>query len=89
MTKHNAQIYNVNHKIEFILGDFFTLTERLIGDVVFLSPPWGGPSYIHNNIYDLNNIMSPKGGIRLLEKSKKISNNVAFYLPKNINTLQV
>ncbi|XP_011505771.1 PREDICTED: uncharacterized protein LOC105368457 [Ceratosolen solmsi marchali] len=89
MTKHNAQIYNVNDKIEYILGDYFCLVDKLIGDVVFLSPPWGGPSYINNNVYDIRNIMSPIGGLKLLEISKIISNNIAFYLPKNINILEL
>ncbi|KAJ1954718.1 RNA trimethylguanosine synthase activity protein, partial [Dispira parvispora] len=43
--KHNAEVYGVADKIEFILGDFFDLASRLSADVVFLSPPWGGPEY--------------------------------------------
>lgn len=40
--KHNAKIYGVEDRIEFICGDYMTLIPRLKADVVFLSPPWGG-----------------------------------------------
>lgn len=45
MAKHNASVYNVADRIEFIVGDFLQLFPRLQADVVFLSPPWGGPDY--------------------------------------------
>ncbi|XP_014213093.1 trimethylguanosine synthase [Copidosoma floridanum] len=89
IARHNAQIYGVADRIEFIIGDFFCLADRLLADVVFLSPPWGGPSYIQDKSYDIENIMQPKGGIKLLQTAKKISDNVAYYLPKNIDTLQL
>lgn len=40
MAKHNAAIYGVQDKIEFIIGNYFDLIEGLKADVVFLSPPW-------------------------------------------------
>ncbi|XP_008202575.1 trimethylguanosine synthase [Nasonia vitripennis] len=89
MARHNARIYGVEDRIEFIIGDFFCLAERLFGDVVFLSPPWGGPSYIQDKSFDIENIMDPHGGIKLFEVSKRISDNIAYFLPKNINTLQL
>ncbi|VDC02842.1 unnamed protein product [Peniophora sp. CBMAI 1063] len=64
LARHNAEIYGVADRIEFILADFlsFARTLRPTGtgslctdypdpatrkiDVVFLSPPWGGPSYL-------------------------------------------
>lgn len=45
MARHNAQVYGVADRIEFIVGDFFELAPRLYADMVFLSPPWGGPDY--------------------------------------------
>lgn len=48
MARHNAAIYGVADRIEFIVGDFLQLSESLRADVVFLSPPWGGPSYSKN-----------------------------------------
>lgn len=89
LAKHNAKIYGVEDKIDFICGDFFSLSEKLIGDVVFLSPPWGGPAYIVDSVFDIKNILAPKGGIELFKASQKISNNIAYYLPKNIDSLQL
>lgn len=43
--RHNAKIYGVAHRIEFVLGDFVALAPRLRAHVCFLSPPWGGPDY--------------------------------------------
>lgn len=45
MAKHNAAIYGVSDRIDFIVGDFLTLVHSFKADVIFLSPPWGGPSY--------------------------------------------
>ncbi|KAL1940731.1 hypothetical protein VTO73DRAFT_7772 [Trametes versicolor] len=53
LARHNAALYGVQDRIEFILGDFLSFARTLQNgsqrrkiDVVFLSPPWGGPSYI-------------------------------------------
>ena len=41
--RHNARIYGVEDRIQFIVGDFFEVIPTLnIADVIFLSPPWGG-----------------------------------------------
>lgn len=45
MAQHNARLYGVDHKIEFICADFFDIAPTLAADGVFLSPPWGGPLY--------------------------------------------
>lgn len=47
MAKHNAAIYGVEDRIEFIVGDYIKLVDTLQADTVFLSPPWGGPEYIN------------------------------------------
>jgi len=69
LARHNAVIYGVQDRIEFILADFPSFIRSLqatpiarnsssegsnsvcsrlssLVDVVFLSPPWGGPSYL-------------------------------------------
>lgn len=55
--RHNAEIYGVADRIEFICGDFFELANSLVADVVFLSPPWGGPEYVNAAIYDIHTMM--------------------------------
>ena len=55
LARHNAALYGVEDRIEFILGDFLSFARTLEGrahrkiDVVFLSPPWGGPSYLSSS----------------------------------------
>ena len=56
---------------------------------MFLSPPWGGPEYAKNGTFDLNNIMQPIGGIKLFNIAKKITDHVAYFLPRNVDTMQV
>lgn len=84
MAKHNAKIYGVDQKIDFIVADFIDIAKTgLKCDVVFLSPPWGGPSYADVKKYPLNR-MTPDGNL-VFEMASKISHNIAFYVPKNID----
>jgi hypothetical protein len=39
LARHNASVYGVADRIEFIVGDFIQLAPSLKADVVFLSPP--------------------------------------------------
>ncbi len=48
MARNNARVYGVEHKIEFIVGDFFQVVPHLVADAIFLSPPWGGPEVKYN-----------------------------------------
>jgi trimethylguanosine synthase len=54
--RHNAKIYGVEHRIEFILGDSISFLEstRLKPDAIFLSPPWGGPQYLKAPVYEVD-----------------------------------
>ncbi|KAI0793711.1 S-adenosyl-L-methionine-dependent methyltransferase [Fomes fomentarius] len=55
LARHNAALYGVEDRIEFVLADFFSFARTLKQrahrkiDVVFLSPPWGGPSYLSSS----------------------------------------
>ncbi|XP_034249635.1 trimethylguanosine synthase [Thrips palmi] len=89
MARHNAEVYGVADRIEFICGDFVKLSPSLHADVVFLSPPWGGPEYLRAGVFDLESCMAPLGGSNLYNIAKGITENVAMYLPRNINTDQL
>ncbi|KAJ6485836.1 Tgs1 protein [Mycena sanguinolenta] len=114
LARHNAQIYGVADRIEFILSDYISFANSYLSipnrttlrkiDVVFLSPPWGGPGYISGDTrpaspvkpdppttpgeqpahpsYSLASIQ-PIHGADLFHLSRKITRNVAFYLPRN------
>lgn len=88
MAKNNASIYNVGKKIDFIVGDFLELINDLKADVVFLSPPWGGPSYIDQEVFDLKTLQ-PASISTLLSAASLISKNVAAFLPRNSDTTPV
>ncbi|XP_025831389.1 trimethylguanosine synthase [Agrilus planipennis] len=85
LARNNAEVYNVADRIEFVIGDFFHLADKLKGDVVFLSPPWGGPSYLNLPDYDLEKFLQPKPLSEVLETARKITENVALFLPRNSN----
>lgn len=87
--KNNAAIYGVQDKIEFICGDFTKLSGSLEADVVFLSPPWGGPGYDKlAEQFDIQT-MIPMDGLKLFEMAQRISPNIAYYLPRNVDLDQV
>jgi len=98
-------LYGVAHRIDFVLADFCTFaaalaarsSSRRLVDVVFLSPPWGGPEYLDESPvsvggttpeagshpeYSLARIL-PVPGPELFALARRITPNVAFYLPRN------
>ncbi|XP_063915010.1 trimethylguanosine synthase-like isoform X3 [Zophobas morio] len=85
LARNNAEIYGVADRIEFIVGDFFQLAGGLKADVVFFSPPWGGPSYLREPVYDLESMLQPFPISKLLEVGRAITSNIAVFLPKNSN----
>lgn len=90
MAKHNAELYGVADRIEFIIGDFFTLAQTLKADVVFLSPPWGGLDLMTLEEYRLSHIMPEYGGgEHMLFLARQITSNIALHLPKNTNIFDV
>lgn len=57
---HNASVYGVRHKVDIVIGDFMTISRSLRADLVYLSPPWGGPGYKNTEVFDLHQ-MKPDG----------------------------
>jgi trimethylguanosine synthase len=125
LARHNAQIYGVADRIEFVLSDYISFAKSYLSlpssgsspiaaarriDVVFLSPPWGGPSYLAGTVnsdlpspskntadmkngvdsqpieshpsYSLSSIQ-PIHGADLFRLSRRITPNIAYYLPRN------
>ncbi|KAI8330989.1 RNA cap guanine-N2 methyltransferase-domain-containing protein [Chlamydoabsidia padenii] len=86
--RHNAKIYGVEDRIEFILGSFYDLAPFLKADVVFLSPPWGGPTYLQESVYNLKTMM-PGNGMSIFKLAASISQHVAFFVPRNTDPNQL
>ncbi|XP_063155393.1 trimethylguanosine synthase [Candoia aspera] len=88
LAHNNAMVYGVADQIEFICGDFMKLASSLKADVVFLSPPWGGPEYATAEIFDIQTMISPDG-FEIFNLSQKITNNIIYFLPRNADIDQV
>ncbi len=86
--RHNARVYGVEDRIDFILGDFVSLAPRLQADVIFLSPPWGGPEYVNAEVFDIRSMLVPDG-FELYRMSRRITRNVVYCLPKNTDPQQM
>ncbi|XP_050365714.1 uncharacterized protein LOC126784284 [Argentina anserina] len=87
--QHNAAIYGVDERIDFIKGDFFHLASRLKADTVFLSPPWGGPDYAREETYDIMTMLKPHDGCFLFNTAKQVASNIVMFLPRNVDINQL
>ncbi|ODV95511.1 hypothetical protein PACTADRAFT_50226, partial [Pachysolen tannophilus NRRL Y-2460] len=96
-TLNNCQIYKINSKKIIPLHcDFKSAVkdENFMNfchdniDIIYSSPPWGGPSYTNDEVFDLNDL-KPFGFEELLTYCLKISNKVVFFLPRNSNLKQL
>jgi hypothetical protein len=88
ISRHNAQIYDVADKIDFIQGDSMVLMPLLKVDAIFLSPPWGGPKYSTESVFDMRR-MGPYDGLEILDAALKVTQNVAYMAPRNADPLQI
>ncbi|XP_063307455.1 trimethylguanosine synthase isoform X2 [Pelobates fuscus] len=85
---NNAVVYGVADHIEFIRGDFMCLAPDLRADVVFLSPPWGGPDYSSAETFDIKTMML-LDGFEVFRLSQQITRNIIYFLPRNTDMEQV
>lgn len=79
--KHNAKLYNVQDRIDFVHSDFFDI-RGIKPDIVFLAPPWGGIDYSKNRGYSPLKSVTPDL-FRIIEHSLTLSPNLVLLLPKN------
>ncbi|SBT44024.1 trimethylguanosine synthase, putative [Plasmodium ovale wallikeri] len=84
--QHTCKLYN-NCNVDYILCDFRNIVncfrENTI-DVVFLSIPWGGPVYKKKRQFSLKGNENRLCVYSCLEESLKLTNNIIFYLPRNV-----
>jgi len=88
LAHHNATVYGVEDRIEFIVGDYMKLIPHLKADVVFLSPPWGGPNYVSAEVFDIKTMIT-LGGVHVFEETKSITENIAYFMPRNADVEQL
>ncbi|CAB1121224.1 unnamed protein product [Ectocarpus sp. CCAP 1310/34] len=88
--RRNAAIYGVEDRIEFILGDAMKVLPTLKADAVFLSPPWGGPSYQGSKTFDLDSMIPPPlSALDMFRAAREVTPNIVFFLPRNVDPYQV
>jgi trimethylguanosine synthase len=99
--QHNASLYGVRDKITWLLADAFDYLDKLInhtGDldpalradpattVLFASPPWGGPGYRTDQVFDLSR-MEPYNLATLHAACQTFDH--ALYLPRTSDVRQI
>ncbi|KAI3660111.1 hypothetical protein MP638_002453 [Amoeboaphelidium occidentale] len=89
LARHNAKVYGVDDKIEFVCADYFEYLKYLLAnnikiDIVFLSPPWSGPHYNQTRFYSLDQV-EPLNGWDLFTQTRQLSQNIIYFLPRNTN----
>ncbi|KAJ5832914.1 RNA cap guanine-N2 methyltransferase [Penicillium riverlandense] len=91
--KHNARIYGVENKITFFEGDCFEILKNQLKDlapysVIFASPPWGGPGYRSDTVFNLRT-MEPYSLQKLYNEYSAFTKHVVLYLPRTSDVRQL
>ncbi|KUJ22269.1 RNA methylase family protein-like protein [Mollisia scopiformis] len=90
--QHNAEIYGVVDQITWINDDSFSYLSNNLSSidptktVVFASPPWGGPGYTSDEIFNLHT-MAPYSIKQIHEACKGIYS--ALFLPRTSDLRQI
>lgn len=56
-------------------------------DLIFSSPPWGGPNYSKQESIDVNDL--PISTSKLFHAFSCKTNRIVFFMPRNINIQQM
>ena len=90
----NAALYGVRNRCDFVQADWNSLSAAMARhrprgacgpDLLFLSPPWGGPDYLGAERYDLSKPMAGDAdAATLLHNARALAPRVAFFLPRNV-----
>ncbi|KAL8923797.1 MAG: hypothetical protein Q9172_002978 [Xanthocarpia lactea] len=91
--KNNARIYGVEHLISWYHGDCFEVIKNELAplgqySVVFASPPWGGPGYSTDPVFDLST-MQPYSLDAILGSFRPITQEIAIFLPRTSDLQQL
>lgn len=90
---NNAGVYGL--EVESYNEDFYDITpEQLQMDpetsVLFASPPWGGPSYLDQQFWDLDTEQGEKLSVfKIVKHALKFTKNLCLFLPKTSNLKQI
>lgn len=81
---NNAAVYGVAQYIDFVQADVYELVPVLANsgalvDGVFLSPPWGGPDYQDQEVFNVSIYAG------LVSLAKQVSADVGILLPRTVD----
>jgi len=83
MAQHNAGIYKVANRINFIVGDTMKLWKKFDFDSAYFDPPWGGVGYEKRGLLTFDSF-NPNV-LPLIKKLVARGKHVAVTLPLNFN----
>ncbi|KAJ5105362.1 RNA cap guanine-N2 methyltransferase [Penicillium alfredii] len=91
--KHNAKIYGVENKISWFEGNCFEILKNQLSalapySIIFASPPWGGPGYRSDTVFNLST-MEPYSLATLYREYSAFSKHMVLYLPRTSNVKQL
>ncbi|KAL9031534.1 MAG: hypothetical protein Q9196_000429 [Gyalolechia fulgens] len=91
--RHNAKLYGVDQKICWYHGDCFEILKNELSplaqySVIFASPPWGGPGYRTDAVFDLTT-MQPYSLQQLLDLFRRLTEDIVLFLPRTSDLRQV
>mmetsp|Transcript_2991 Transcript_2991/g.2711 ORF Transcript_2991/g.2711 Transcript_2991/m.2711 type:complete len:257 (-) Transcript_2991:58-828(-) len=89
MLKNNAKKYGVLDKIKCVQGDFLEVAKgEGPVDVLFMSPPWGGPDYVKSKKYNIFAHITPDI-TKIMEVCNETTKNIILYMPRTVNPAQI
>lgn len=91
--KHNAKVYGVADKITWFEGDCFELLKGQLKalapySVIFASPPWGGPGYRSDEVFNLD-LMQPYSIDTLYTELSAFTRDIILFLPRTSDLRQL
>jgi trimethylguanosine synthase len=83
LAHHNAAVYGVADRIEFICGDILEMFGRLSFDCLHIDPPWGGPDYYRQENFGWADFAP--NPLAMIKKALAAGKPVAVGLPVNFS----
>jgi len=87
MARHNAKIYGVEDKIEFVVGNSLKIWKEFEFDSAYFDPPWGGVGYERPDRLFFHSLQPDIS--ELLVRLVRAGRNVAVTLPLNFDLNEI
>lgn len=85
--KHNAKLYEVSDKIEFILGNCLDMVPQLNYDSLYCDPPWVGEEFFTDRRIIPRKLTN--NGKKLITLAKNAKSLIGFTVPNNFDYNQI